>query len=302
MTEAHNFIGKTTRRVTQRRGCWPHCMRLVSRRQTLPLAMNMKANLAIHKYPALPSLPVAFPTDPSPAHAIMPVEPESINLESQFQMSPLNTPDSPTPAHKNIYIIGAQCTGKTTLVNALASHFQATNPPAAQPFIIKEVARTVLIHHSFTAQDITSSTSRCLALQRLILQAQVRAETAALKSQACWFVSDRSGIDPICYALQYVGQEGADVLLQSSEWVELKERMRGSLVVVCEAGVGWLSDDGVRLMPENVEEWNAFHELFCGLLEREGVSYVVLPRDVGSVAERLRFVLERYSELCRLRK
>ncbi|KAK0648561.1 AAA domain-containing protein [Cercophora newfieldiana] len=188
---------------------------------------------------------------------------------------------------QNIYIVGAQCTGKTTLVNALEAHYKANEPPEGQPAIIKEVARTVLVQYSFTAHDITSSTERCLALQKLILQVQLREEKRALESGAQWFISDRSGIDPIAYALQYVGQEGANVLLGSPEWAELKKRMQASLIVVCEAGVSWLRDDGVRLMPANTEEWGEFHELFCALLRREGLAFVTLSRAISDISERV---------------
>ncbi|KAK0611323.1 AAA domain-containing protein [Immersiella caudata] len=196
--------------------------------------------------------------------------------------------------HQNIYIVGAQCTGKTTLVNALEGHFKEQASPQDQPPIIKEVARTVLVEHNYTANDITSSAERCLALQKLILQAQLREERKALQSRAKWFISDRSGIDPIAYALQYVGQEGAEGLLKGEEWAELKRRMEASLVVVCEAGVDWLRDDGVRLMPESDGQWKEFHELFCGLLDKEGLNYAMLPRTVLDLSERSRFVLSAW--------
>ncbi|KAK0741404.1 hypothetical protein B0T18DRAFT_432516 [Schizothecium vesticola] len=77
---------------------------------------------------------------------------------------------------KNVYIVSAQCTGKTTLVNRLDQHFHDNPPPAGTPAIIKEVARTVLVQHNFTADDITSSQERCLLLQRFILETQTKAE------------------------------------------------------------------------------------------------------------------------------
>lgn len=102
--------------------------------------------------------------------------------------------------------MGAQCTGKTTLVNRLAQHFHDNPPPAGPPAIIKEVARTVLVKHNFTANDITSSQERCLLLQRLILEAQAKAEREVLQGEASWFISDRSGVDPMAYAAQHGGE------------------------------------------------------------------------------------------------
>jgi len=192
---------------------------------------------------------------------------------------------------KNVYIVGAQCTGKTTLVNHLAQHFHDNPPSAGPPAIIKEVARAVLAQHNFTADDITSSQERCLLLQRLILEAQAKAEREALRAGAEWFISDRSGVDPVAYAAEHVGEGAADELTRSSDWVELRERMQRSLIVVCEAGASWLTDDGVRLMPASMDEWRAFHELFCRILCRMGLDFVVLPSAVADLGDRVEFVL-----------
>jgi len=197
--------------------------------------------------------------------------------------------------NKNVYIAGAQCTGKTTLVNQLEAHFKnKTEPPSEQqqPAIIREVARTVLAKHSFTAADITSSTERCLTLQKLILEAQAAAERHEVhRNDRTWFISDRSGADPIAYALHHIGPDAADTLLASTEWHELRSRMRDSLVIVCEPGADWLFDDGVRLMPASMEDWKTFHSLFCRLLGQEVVKYVVLPSSILEREDRLQFVL-----------
>ncbi|KAL2177637.1 AAA domain-containing protein [Thermothelomyces heterothallicus CBS 202.75] len=213
--------------------------------------------------------------------------------------------DGPPP---NIYIIGAQCTGKTTLVNHLRAHFANRNPvpDGGPPALISEVARTVLKAHHFTARDVRIP-SRSLVLQRLILQAQAAAERDALESggpRKRWFISDRSGADPIAYSLRYVGHEAARALAKTEEWVELKERMRQSVVIICEAGkgvAGWLKDDGVRLMPVDLEEWVGFHRGFCEFLDGEGVRYEVLTADVATHEERVDFVLKRWEECWRKR-
>ena len=70
--------------------------------------------------------------------------------------------------------------------------------------------------------------------------------------------------------------------------------MERSLVIVCEAGADWLVDDGVRLMPEDRKDWVAFHDLFCESLKDAGLDFVVLPCQIKDLAERVRFVLERW--------
>ncbi|KAK8102536.1 P-loop containing protein [Apiospora sp. TS-2023a] len=218
----------------------------------------------------------------------------------------------PSPP-QSIYIIGAQSTGKTTLVNALEAHFRGLPAP---PTVIHEVARTLLRQRGitgncdsrqrgggcFTVDDIRASPTRSLDLQRRILAGQARAEhEAAVKStksnwsqqQHHWLVSDRSALDPVAYAWQYVGP-GAARSLMTAEWRGMRDRMAGSLIVLCEAGVDWLTDDGVRLMPMSREEWLRTHEVFCQVLKEARLSYVVLPRSVGSTEERMAFVLRRW--------
>ena len=187
---------------------------------------------------------------------------------------------------KNIYVVGAQCTGKTTLVAALQARFQSSS---ARPLVFTEVARTVLREHKFTASDITSSKSRALRFQELILEAQYETEKAAGTS---WFISDRSGFDPIVYTKRYVGDEQAELLAQTDIWQELKERMSHSLVLVCEAGANWLVDDGTRLMPVDEKDWVAFHDLFCDSLKGAGLEYTVLPCAIKNIEERVQFVMD----------
>ncbi|KAF7546295.1 hypothetical protein G7Z17_g8548 [Cylindrodendrum hubeiense] len=192
----------------------------------------------------------------------------------------------------NVYVVGAQCTGKTTLVNALECSFEPT-PDVSPPAIVKEVARSVLKIHNFTALDITSSPDRCLALQNLILDAQRDAERHALQDDQ-WIISDRSGLDPIVYARRYIGHGAAEAMMASAAWRELRSRMSTSLIVVCEAGADWLVDDGVRLMPQDRDDWVDFHREFCQVLEQVGLHYEVIPCAIAGIDERTAFVWSRW--------
>jgi nicotinamide riboside kinase len=200
----------------------------------------------------------------------------------------------------NIYIIGAQCTGKTTLVAGLEAHFtkrhsEPSAPTARPPAIISEVARSVLKEHVLSAADVRSP-ERSLALQRLILQAQAEAERRAVQDGAAWFIADRSGVDPIVYAERYVGQGAAQTLVDSAEWSELKERMAAAIVVVCQPSLHWLTDDGVRAMPDDPEDWMRFHDMFCSFLGRVGLPYMVLPSALQPLDDRVQFVLSAWEE------
>jgi nicotinamide riboside kinase len=200
---------------------------------------------------------------------------------------------------RDIYIVGAQCTGKTTLINAVEKYFKnlstvssPCNNEFPSPRIIKEVARGVLRKHNFVAEDIVTSPIRALELQNLILKAQYREELEA-GVNGDWIISDRSGADPIVYASKYVGNAAADEMMETAEWKCLKERMRNGLVVVCEAGADWLADDGVRLMPNDRDDWVGFHRFFCNRLEEWGIGYEVLGHQIIAHDDRLDFVLEK---------
>ncbi|KAL9001669.1 MAG: hypothetical protein Q9188_005362 [Gyalolechia gomerana] len=196
---------------------------------------------------------------------------------------------------QNIYIIGAQSTGKTTLVAALTTYVEQFHvvPDAtiARPKIISEVARGVLQRHHYTAEDIVSSKTRALELQRLILEAQCQAEEAACDE---WYISDRSGLDPLVYARKYVGVDEALALTQGLAWQHLQQKMKRGLVIVCEAGGEWLIDDGVRLMPEDRDAWLQMHATFCEMLSELDIEYHVLPASISSLANRIEFVVTKW--------
>ena len=199
--------------------------------------------------------------------------------------------DHQPPVPSNIYIIGAQSTGKTTLVSALAAHFTSRNKSSPQPRILTEVARSVMHHHKLTAQDITSSPASALNVQSLILEAQVEAETSL---RGHWYISDRSAFDPLVYADVYVGKDGREALAQTPAWRTAEGWMKDGLVIVCEAGGEWLVDDGVRLMPDDRVAWCEMHKRFCSTLDDLGIVYTVLPSSISQLETRVQFVVQEW--------
>ncbi|EAT77663.1 hypothetical protein HBI56_195500 [Parastagonospora nodorum] len=194
---------------------------------------------------------------------------------------------------KNVYIIGAQSTGKTTLVNAVECKLEETakNDGWQRPFIIREVARTVLKDKYFSREDISESPKRALQLQEHILAAQLRAETAATALNASnWYICDRSGLDPIVYARYFVGEDAAAAMLTSEAWLGLEGRMKKGIVIVCEAGCTWLIDDGVRLMPKDMEEWMCVDTAFRDLLKTRGIHFSIISKDTTDLNERVEYV------------
>uniref|UniRef100_A0A4E9E9Q6 NadR/Ttd14 AAA domain-containing protein n=1 Tax=Gibberella zeae TaxID=5518 RepID=A0A4E9E9Q6_GIBZA len=197
----------------------------------------------------------------------------------------------------NIYIIGPQSTGKATLIHKLQDDLQLrlTGTSIESPSIISEVARTVLTKHNYSAHDIQTSKTRCLELQQLILEAQAVAEEEALQTSS-WFISDRSGFDPLVYAKRYVSLQGVQDLQQLPAWFEVKDRMEAALIVVREAGTPWLTDDGVRLMPGSHDEWMGVFADFCELLDQVSFEYCIIPRTMLDLSERADFIRMKWTE------
>lgn len=192
---------------------------------------------------------------------------------------------------KNIFIVGAQCTGKTTLLKALKEYYKDLD---TQPGIISEVARTVMKQLDMDRNDIEFSPERSLMLQKSIMQAQYKAETELSKDSTGWYISDRSGIDPIVYARMFVGEEAARDLLDLTIWTTLEQNMKAGVVFICEAGASWLFDDGTRLMPKDEEDWNRSDQEFRRLLNARHIDYTVVPRHVVDIADRVGLVVSTH--------
>jgi chromosomal replication initiation ATPase DnaA len=76
----------------------------------------------------------------------------------------------------NIYLVGAQCIGKTTLLEALRTHFVDAknrdfhNQYVEAPVMIEEVVREVMRSKGFNVNDIKQP-ERGLELQQYTIQA-----------------------------------------------------------------------------------------------------------------------------------
>ena len=185
----------------------------------------------------------------------------------------------------NLYLIGPQCSGKTTLLNALGTFYSNHDPashPIEQPFIVEEVVRVVMHEKGFQARDLYDSV-RGLQLQMHILLRQNQTEEQ-LKDR--WFLADRSALDTLVYAKEYTGTDAFRALASTNEWAESRLRMQQATVVVCEAGnTEWLSADKVRLAYQDTAEWKALNEAFFVMLREYGISYSVLPNAIKDMGE-----------------
>ena len=126
------------------------------------------------------------------------------------------------------------------------------------------------------------------------MEAQHHAEAA---TDGRWFISDRSGVDPLIYAQRFVGEEGFTTLIQTDIWSQLYARLREGVVFVSEGCPSWRTDDGVRLMLKSEAEWLSIHHGFCETLDRLGIDYITIPKEVGNLGERVELVLRIWKDM-----
>jgi hypothetical protein len=103
-----------------------------------------------------------------------------------------------------------------------------------------------------------------------------------------------NGIDPIVYARLYAGREAAREMEDSSIWDQLKTRMARSVIILCEPVAAFLLDDGVRLMPDDMDEWMRVHREFCDTLQDYGLSYHVVGDRIRDLTQRREFVVSKW--------
>lgn len=188
-----------------------------------------------------------------------------------------------------VYIVGAQCTGKSTLSRAVEVKIKEEYPQLTVE-LVNEIARPALDEFHINRNDIRNDPERCYFLQKLILEAQCRRESEI--DANTMMVSDRSGIDPLAYTSLHLNDRNVQDLAQSESWKMLCRRMRDATVILCEPVEDWLHDDGVRLMPVDVCEWNTLHRTFGQLLKQHRISYHVLPTTVVDLSARVASVMK----------
>ncbi|KAH7317177.1 AAA domain-containing protein, partial [Stachybotrys elegans] len=175
----------------------------------------------------------------------------------------------------NIYVIGPQCTGKTTIVTRLRSDVDAwlAGTSLDRPNFVSEVARSAMTKNNFSARDITASKEKCLMVRTTILQAQATAEDEALHTSS-WFISDRSGLDPLVYAKMFAGSEATQDLQATSAWKTLRQN-------------GWLC---------YYNEWIGLFNVFLQVLKHNELPYHIVPCTMEDLTERINFIHEKWRE------
>lgn len=189
-------------------------------------------------------------------------------------------------SQKCVYFVGPGSTGKTTLARALSE--KCTLPT----FMLSEVARTVLCKLNYTADDISNDNAKCYVLQNAILLEQCHQERELLKMKKM-FISDRCAIDPIVYAQFYIKDEKVE-LLKSVEWFEMKLRYQNakrSLIVLIEPNEAFLTDDGIRKMPIDLDDWKLFYQTYLKFMVDQDIPFRIIPSHVTDISDRMDLVI-----------
>lgn len=223
----------------------------------------------------------------------------------------------------DIYLVGVAGPAKTALAKDLDMYFLKGSEsgddaeiPWYPPDLISKAADKILGEQK---NRIASSQTRPIepyivrAIQNSILLAQHSAEREALSMGGLsWLVCDGSGVEPIVYLERYAPDEtpGARGLADTEVWLELRDQMRESLVVVTEELVGsseaarWRSEalgtdedrSGLSGLAEDLKDLAGFHGAVREFLERQGIGFVVFPAELKGSRDAVMWVVETWKE------
>lgn len=208
-----------------------------------------------------------------------------------------------------IYIIGAQFTGKTSLVEGLMKALRVQYANTAV-HLVGPAYETLIKHGYYKGDDFRRGDQASLDFHRDTLFQQQVAErmtesevkaaqdvsNALDKKTGSIIVCDGSGLDPMVYAQQFCGKAPALEYLEGKCWHNTISRMRKGVVVVCTPVVEWLFDNGSRSMPQDDQEWFATHDHFLRLLKENEIAYNILPSYVKEHNDRVVLVMRWLSE------
>ncbi|KAK7047003.1 AAA domain-containing protein [Favolaschia claudopus] len=175
---------------------------------------------------------------------------------------------------RRVYVVGPSSTGKTTLCDALAKRLGIE-----ENRLIKEVARTVIKELGLSRSDIG-----LLDMQKAIMLGHLKREQ---ECEAETYLSDRSAVDPIVYAI-FTAANAQDAVARKETLVSLPEfqealpRYRQSLFILLGTVREWVVDDGFRHVGDETKLLTIFRDVLVEL----GIRY----REIGS---EMRFLPER---------
>lgn len=147
-------------------------------------------------------------------------------------------------------MIGPPSTGKTLLINDIIKHTNRVCP--IQKIIdIPETSQEMSQISLISPADDRAGSVQAIRIQEELLEKQFAKEAARANeveqrnaSEGTLVLADRSGADAVVFVEAYGDEEQARKLFESQEWQVLRQRMRDSLIILCEPVTPWYVGEG----------------------------------------------------------
>ena len=184
-----------------------------------------------------------------------------------------------------LYVVGPASTGKTTLCNAIAQSLKLRSW-----CYITEVARQVMKRRGFTREDVPK-----MEMQSGIMLAQLEREAEVCERARSigetLILSDRSGVDPIVYAVltakdERQAQQKKNLLVEHPTFQNALKRYRKARFLLLRPVPEWVVDDGVRSLEHHAR---SFH-ICRAVLTELGIPYHEIGEDMKDLLERTNWV------------
>ena len=184
-------------------------------------------------------------------------------------MTDSSTTNKSAPALFKVVVTGSECTGKTTLVQALAARFRTAFSPEGARHYLNQVKRPL----SF--KDVEP-----------IAHHQVSLEREALEQAEKLVILDTDLLSTVIYSHHYYGE--------CKNWiVEMAMSRIADLYLLCDIDVPW-TEDGLQRDQGQPEQRRQVHQAFIRELNRIQAPHVVLSGDEDTRLGHAIAIIEAY--------
>lgn len=185
---------------------------------------------------------------------------------------------------KKVIFVGAHSVGKTTLAKFLVSKFNCG--------LSSEIARDLIKEMGVNGGQIRTDPNVCFNFQKAVIQKFYSNFELFNKK---FLVQDRCAIDALVYARFFLGDnEKFHELFNMNETKRLvQDYKQDSVLFLIKPNENCLKNDGVRMMPESINEWNEFSTIFEKVLSELDINYFII--DKLDLNERFLQVVDKIS-------
>lgn len=184
-----------------------------------------------------------------------------------------------------LYVVGPSSTGKTTLCNAVAESLKLCSW-----CYITEVARQVMKRRGFTRADVGK-----IEMQSAIMMAQLEREVEvyerARSTGETLILSDRSGVDPVIYAVltakdERQARQRRNILVKHPTFESALKRYQKAKFLLLRPVPEWFVDDGVRSLEQHARSLQVYRAVLADL----GIPYHEIGEEMKDLSERTNWV------------